>query len=144
MKKTRGWGAIALAYPAGALAGAIIVTIGFAAISTYASLANEGGWTEVRRGTWILPAATIYAFVTFMAGLIVIGTPAWLVLSRMGRTSRQDALMAGAALSALAGGVFILAAGEPATAWEPWAFVASLTIPGAAAGWTLHRAAYGR
>lgn len=141
--KTRGWGAVALAYPAAALAGAIVVTIGFAAISTYATLNTEGGWDEVRRGTWILPAATIYAFVIYMAGLIVIGTPAWLVLSRMGRTSRRDALVAGAALSAFAGGIFILAAGEPATAWEPWAFVTSLAIPGAAAGWTLHRVAYG-
>ncbi|WP_029417016.1 hypothetical protein [Brevundimonas bacteroides] len=142
--KTRGWGAVALAYPAAALAGAVIVTIGFAAISTYASLANEGGWDKVGRGTWVLPAATIYAFVVYMAGLIVIGTPAWLVLSRTGRRSRRDAVVAGAVLSALAGAIFILAAGEPATAWEPWAFVASLALPGAAAGWTLHRVACGR
>lgn len=142
--KTRGWGAVALAYPAAALAGAVVVTIGFAAISTYATLANGSGWAEVQRGTWILPAATIYAFVVYMAGLIVIGTPAWLVLSRMGRNSRPNAVLAGAVLSAIAGGIFILAAGEPATAWEPWAVIASLAIPGAAAGWTLHRVAYGR
>lgn len=142
--KTRGWGAVALAYPAAALTGAIVVTIGFAAISTYATLANGMGWAEVQRGTWILPAAILYAFMAYLAGLVVIGTPAWWLLSRAGRKRRSDAVLAGAVLSSAAAMIFVLAAREPVTAWETWALTLSLAIPGAIAGWTLHRVAYGR
>ncbi|MCA3699868.1 hypothetical protein [Brevundimonas sp.] len=144
MMKLRGWGAVALAYPLAAFTGAVVVTIGFAAVSTYASLTNEFGWSEVLRGAWVLPVATIYAFVVYLVGLVVIGTPVWLVLVRIGRTTRRDAVIAGGTLCTVAGAVIILAMGEPAPAWEPWALAATLAIPGAAAGWTLHRVAYGR
>lgn len=142
--KVRGFGWIILAYLAAALVGALIVTIGFAVVATYSTIANELGWDEVRRGLWILPAATIYAFAVFIGGLLILGTPVWLLLLRLNRSSRRDAVTAGAVLSMLPVLAFLLAAGEPVRAWEPWLFALSIMIPGAAAGWTLHRVAYGK
>lgn len=140
----RGFGWVILAYLAAALVGALVVTIGFAFVAAYSTIANEQGWDEVWRGLWILPAATIYAFAVFIVGLLVLGTPAWLLLVRLGRDRRRDAVIAGAILSMLPVLAFLVAAGEPVSAWEPWVFVLSVAIPGAAAGWTLHRIAYGR
>lgn len=140
--RVRGFGWVILAYLASALAGALIVTAGFAVMATYSTLADGQGWDQVGRGLWILPATTIYAFAVFIAGLLVLGTPAWLLLARLGRTSRRDAAVAGAILSMLPVLAFLLTAGEPVWAWQPWAFVLSLAIPGAVAGWTLHRVAY--
>ncbi len=142
--KTRGWAWVLLAYPAAATVGALLVTAGFVAISAYASLNSGGDLNELRRGLWVVPVAAIYAFCIFLAGLAVVGTPTWLVLARAGRRSRRHAVGAGVLLSVLTGAAVLLAAGEPATAWEPWIFAASLSVPGAAAGWTLHRIAYGR
>jgi hypothetical protein len=132
-----------LAYPAAAAVGAALVAAGFAVMGVIVQALN-GMTDQILAGLWITPAAFLYAFLTFLAGLAVIGTPAWVALIRMGRTTRRDAMLAGATLCAGVGIVFILAAGEPVTAWEPWALAGSLTLPGGAAGWTLHRVAYGR
>ena len=143
MMKTRGWGAVLLAYPAASAVGAAIVAVGFTVVGIVAQIMNEVP-DRMLEGLWITPVAFLYALVVFLVGLIVIGTPAWLVLLRLGRTTRRDAVIAGATLCTVAGAVIILAMGEPAPAWEPWALAATLAIPGAAAGWTLHRVAYGR
>lgn len=142
--KVRGFGWVILAYLAAALVGALVVTIGFAIVATYSTIANEQGWDEVWRGLWILPAVTIYAFGVFIGGLLILGTPVWLLLVRLDKSSRRDAVIAGAVLSTLPVLAFLLAAGEPVQAWQPWVFALSITIPGAAAGWTLHRVAYGK
>ena len=132
-----------LAYPAAAAVGAALVAAGFTVMGIVAQVMN--GVTErVFEGLWIIPAAFLYAFVVFLIGLAVIGTPAWLVLVRTGRTTRQHAMLAGAGLCFLAGAIVVAALGEPVLAWEPWALIASLAVPGAAAGWTLHRVAYGQ
>ena len=141
--KTRSWISVGLAYPAAATVGAAIVAAGFAATGVVVQRLN-GMYDEILGGLWITPVAFLYAFVVFIAGLVVIGTPVWLVLAKLGRTTRTDAVLAGAALCFLAAVALLLAAGEPGMAWEPWALAASLAIPGAAAGWTLHRVAYGR
>lgn len=142
--KVRGFGRMILAGLAAALAGALAVTVGFAVMTTYSTIANEQGWAEVGRGLWVLPAAALYAFAIFIVGLLILGTPAWLLLVRLGRASRSDAVIAGAILSMLPVLVFVLAAGEPVQAWQPWAFVLAIAAPGAIAGWTLHRVAYGK
>lgn len=142
--EVRGFAWVILAYLAAALSGALIVTVGFAVMATYSTIANDQGWGEVARGLWILPAATIYAFAVFTAGLLVLGTPVWLLLVRLGRNSRRDAVITGAFLSMLPVLAFVVAAGEPVRAWQPWAFILSIAIPGAVAGWTLHRVAYGK
>ena len=141
--KTQGWLSAVLAYPAAAAVGAAIVAAGFAVTGVVVQALN-GMPSQILAGLWITPAAFLYAFVVFLVGLVVIGTPGWLLLARLGRTARGDATLAGSILCFAAGVIFVFAAGEPLGAWEPWALAASLAIPGAAAGWTLHRVAYGK
>lgn len=141
--KTRGWASVLLAYPAAAAVGAAFVAVGFTVVGVVISAMNGMG-DQILAGLWIAPLAFLYALVVFLVGLVVVGTPAWLILGRAGRTTRGDAVIAGTVLCFVAGVVVILAGGEPAETWEPWALAASLAVPGAAAGWTLHRVAYGR
>jgi hypothetical protein len=141
--KTRGWGSVLLAYPTAAAVGAALVAAGFAVAGVIVQAIN-GMTDQILAGLWITPVAFLYAFVVFLVGLAVIGTPVWLLLFRMGRTKRRDAVLAGTVLCVLAGAASIAAVGEPMASWEPWALAASLAVPGAAAGWTLHRVAYGR
>jgi len=142
--KVKGIAAVLMAYPASALAAGFVVMIGFIVISAVATLNNGLGTDEIARGLWIAPVAWIYAALVYLVGLAVVGTPAWLMMSRQGRRSRRDATIVGAALSALAGLAILFLTGQLPTAWEPWALAGSLTIPGMVAGWVLHRVAYGR
>jgi hypothetical protein len=86
--------------------------------------------------TWLIAA------IGFFVGLLFVGIPVWAGLVAFRRTSRGAAVAAGAALAALAGvGIARSAAGDFQGAWMVAAF---LVLPGAFAGWTLHRVAYGK
>lgn len=87
------------------------------------------------------PVAITASAVGFLIGQIVLGMPAWLLLHRLGRRRRRDAMIAGAVLSTLAAwaNLSVWFYGGPDVAWAAMLFL----IPGAAAGWTLHRIAYG-
>lgn len=91
-------------------------------------------------GLSIIPVAAVIAGLTFLIGLVVIGIPAWAALHAVRLRSRWTAIIAGAILA-------------PASVWVggPWDVAASnfswiplgLILPGAVAGWTVHRLAYG-
>ncbi|OYX58096.1 MAG: hypothetical protein B7Y86_03555 [Brevundimonas subvibrioides] len=142
--KVKGFVAVALAYPAAAIAAGFVVMTGFIFVAVLSTLTSGLAASEIGRGLWIAPVAWIYAMVVYLVGLLVIGTPVWLIMARQSRDARRHAVLAGAILSALAGAIILFLLGEPPVAWEPWAFAASLAIPGAVAGWTLHRVAYGK
>jgi len=141
--KVKGIVSVALAYPAAAAAGAalVVVELGLLALTEGVS----SGIAELATGWWVLPVAWVYAFPVFLVGLLLVGTPVWLLMAGLKRDSRTHALMTGAILSALAGFLIMqLFSGETAWSWGPFIYAAALVIPGAAAGWTLHRVAYGR
>ena len=140
--KVKGIVSVLLAYPAAAVAAGFVVMIGFIIVASVSTLTNGLPAGEIARGLWVAPVAWIYAAVVYLAGLLVIGTPVWLLMAKIGWNTRQNAVTAGAILSGLTGLVVLLLIGEAPAVWEPWALAASLTIPGAIAGWVLHRVAY--
>lgn len=92
----------------------------------------------------MLPLAFFFACPAWLAGLTVLGGPCWWALQRLGVRSRWAAVLAGALLTLLvAGGYLVLspvpADRESATAWM---FVAGLTVIGAVAGRVLAKVAY--
>lgn len=90
-------------------------------------------------GLSIIPVATVIAGLAFMIGLAIVGLPAWAALHALRLRSRWFAALAGSILA-------------PASIWVSgsWEagpptfnhFLLGLVLPGAVAGWTLHRVAY--
>lgn len=94
----------------------------------------------VTSGLPIIPFATVVAGLAFMIGLAIVGLPVWAALHVLRLRSRWIAALAGAVLapaSIWVGGSW--EAGVPAFN----SVLLGLVLPGAVAGWTLHRVAYG-
>jgi len=93
----------------------------------------------VTSGLSIIPVATVVAGLAFMIGLAIVGLPAWAALHALRLRSRWIAALAAvlAPASIWVGGSW--EAGVPAFNWV----LLGLVLPGAVAGWTLHRVAYG-
>jgi hypothetical protein len=141
--KVKGIISVLLAYPAAAAVGAALVVVEFGLLALTES--GPSGIAELAAGWWVLPVAWVYAFPVFLVGLLFVGTPVWLLMAGLKRDSRTHALLTGAILSALAGFLIMQRfSGETALSGGPFIYAAALVIPGAAAGWTLHRVAYGR
>jgi cytochrome bd-type quinol oxidase subunit 2 len=92
----------------------------------------------------MLPLTVAFACPIWLAGLTALGGPCWWVLHRLGVRSRWAAALAGALLTLLvAGGYLVLspvsADRESASAWM---FVAGLTAIGAVTGRVLAKVAY--
>jgi len=82
------------------------------------------------------------AGVVFAIGLVIVGLPAWALLLALRWRSRGAAMAAGAFLAAATTGALTLASGSPGGSAGLFALL--LLLPGAAAGWALHRTSYGR
>lgn len=146
----------------GALAGAVVASVATGAMIT--ALRAGGAGEEAQWAEGVLFALTIamYAAPFWLAGIGVLGRPAWIALHRRGARGPGTALLAGAAVPALAilaPGLFFLLAGvlaatesgDPVHVDRTLIALASvvmsagfLAIPGAAAGWTIWRIAYRR
>lgn len=87
--------------------------------------------TVLWSGAVVFIVAWLVAAFGFFIGLLFVGLPVWAGFEKLGWVSPGVAVVAGAALAALAAGLF---GGLPSAAF--------LLLPGAAAGWMLHRAAY--
>ena len=83
------------------------------------------------------------AGAVFAVGLMIVGLPAWALLHALHWRSRRVATAAGAVLAATATGILTLA-GNASSVGSAGLFALLLLLPGAAAGWALHRASYGR
>ena len=88
--------------------------------------------TVLGSGLLVFVVTWLVAGFGFFIGLLFIGLPAWAGIDKLGWMSPGAAVAAGSGLSALIAGLF----GGPLSA-------AFLVLPGAAAGWMLHRVAYG-
>ena len=82
-------------------------------------------------GLMVFAVAWVVAAFAFLVGLLFVGMPVWAGLDRLGWMSSGASVVAGAALAAMVAGLF----GGLISA-------AFLLLPGAAAGWMLHRVAY--
>ena len=141
--KVKGLASVALAYPAAAAVGAAVVAVEFGVFALIEGFSS--GINEIATGWWVLPVAWVYGFAAFLAGLLFVGTPVWLLLAGLKRNTRRDATLAGAILSALAGFLIMqIFSGETTWSWGPFVYAAALALPGAVAGWSLRRVAYGR
>ncbi|NJC40600.1 divalent metal cation (Fe/Co/Zn/Cd) transporter [Brevundimonas alba] len=84
--------------------------------------------------------AVLAAFV-FAAGLFIVGLPAWAALYKLGFRARVDVIVAGGVLTGITVALlFPWYALNPDTAVFPMLMI----LPGAFAGWTFHRIAYGK
>ncbi|WP_298158141.1 hypothetical protein [Brevundimonas sp.] len=140
--KVKGFVSVALAYPAAAAVGAAVVAVEFGAFAFTEGAST--GMAEFGYGGEMLVVAWLYAFIVFLLGLLIVGTPVWLLMARLKRNQRLDATVCGAVLAGLAGFVIMQMFSGVVWSWTPLAYAAALALPGAAAGWTLHRVAYGR
>ena len=137
--KVRGWIEAGLAFLTAAAAGAAVVTMEFVIHTLTTSDATGLYWG------WRTPMIVwLCALAVFLAGLLFIGTPVWLLMAGLGRNSRVVATGVGAILAAAAGFAIAQLNAVTTWSWDPIVVAALLVLPGAAAGWTLHRVAYGK
>lgn len=78
----------------------------------------------------------------FLIGLAVVGAPMWAVLEGMAVRTSHAAVLAGSLMSTATAMVVLAVMGvlSPGALW----FCAAFAPAGGAAGWVLHRVAYGR
>ena len=139
------WPIIIVAFLAAALTGSFALSIEAAVL-----LAVEGLGAGFLGPVVVLVQAVVVALTgvfvvapVFLIGLVLVGGPAWLIIAATQIRSRTAATVMGAGLAGLVAGGILLAFGF--VAGGGFAFGgAVLLIPGAVAGWTLHRVAYGR
>lgn len=124
-------------------AGAAVCAVQFKGLLALAGMGSNASLSGLVVGLLTFGAVTwLIAALGFFIGLLFIGIPAWAALAALRWTSRRAAVAAGAVLAALAGvGIASLDARNLPGLWMVAAF---FVLPGAVAGWTLHRVAYGR
>ena len=139
-------GQIALALVLAAITGGIAVGVEIWASMVVTAL--TGGPAAVAQaaamGLMIALMSTFYAAVGFGVGLVVVGGPAWLALHGLGARRRWAAVLTGAVLATAPGVIFLAAVASEQGDWGAMPLAAWLILPGATAGWVLHRVAYGR
>ena len=132
-----------LSYPAAAAAGGVVCALEFT------PLLMTPLWTNPPNAFVALATVTVammvwwfLSAVVFFLGLIFVATPVSALLAAASLTSRRASIAAGALLSATFGGLLTTLAFPSANAGMLGA--AFMLIPGAVAGWILHRVTYGR
>lgn len=138
----RGWGSVAAALVAAALVGGVAASGVMTLVLLLLWLLGNGSGAAPQGVFLVLILGGALAAAVFMIGLLVVGAPAWAVMHVRGLRSRKHAVTAGAVLTA--GAVFALSALSGPQGAVGGLFAALvMTAPGAAAGWVLHRIAYG-
>ena len=121
--------------------GASVCSAQFLLVTGGLTGAGASLWTVVWFGLFVFMVTWLVAAIGFGLGLLLIGIPVWATLIKLGWMSEGVATAAGAILAALASGLLGSLASGLGSAVQPAAF---MLLPGAAAGWTLHRVAYGK
>jgi hypothetical protein len=144
--KARAGKAVALAAVAGGLATGLevyLVTVNFGWVGAPPPPA-EALVEAALIGTSLIPFVALAAGFVFAIGLAVVGLPMWAALHHAGARSRWAAILAGGGLSMLVGAALLTVLNQARLGWDETRLSAFLILPGAIAGWTLHRVAYGR
>jgi hypothetical protein len=84
----------------------------------------------------------VFTTGVFAVGLVIVGIPAWVALYRLGFRSRWTAALAGGLLASTTMTALALAMEGPGSDAVRGGLL--MLLPGVAAGWTLHRLAYGK
>lgn len=90
----------------------------------------------------VAPISLFVAAPLFLLGVGVIGLPAMMVIEGTGQRSAPVAAALGTVLAVAVATLLIIATGGSASG-APLVAALFLALPGAAAGWTPHRVAYG-
>ncbi len=132
-------GRAALALLAGAVVGAVLTALAFAA-SAYlfpqSPEARSVGFDLGQAGVWGLIFLVMVLF--WIAGLAVIGAPLWVLLHRLGHRARLHAMMLGALATGVSGYVLGVVAISPL----PIAWFLTFALIGAATGELIRKIAY--
>lgn len=138
----RGWGFVAAALAAAALVGGAAASGAITLVLLPFSLIGNGPRFDLQGVFLFLIFGGALAAAVFLAGLVVVGAPAWAVMHARGLRSRKHAVTAGALLTACAVAALSALSG-PQGALGGLLAALVMAAPGAAAGWVLHRVAYG-
>lgn len=121
-------------------AGATVCAAQFLLLTGGLTGAGASFGTVLWFGLLVFLIAWLIAAIGFGIGLLLIGVPAWAGLNRLGWMSQGAAMVSGAVLAALVGGLPGLMGAGLGGGLQSAAF---MLLPGALAGWTLHHVAYG-
>lgn len=140
-----GWPTVIAAFLAAALTGSFALSTEAAVLVAVEGLGSGTLGAAVVLVQALMLALTGVFFIApvFLIGLVLVGGPGWLIIGATQIRARTAATVVGAGLAGLVAGVVLLLLGLVAGG----AFAigaAALLMPGAVAGWTLHRVAYGR
>lgn len=139
------WRSIVAAFLAAAVSGAFVFSLETAALVALGELRPGvlGAVSGLAQLLFSTVTGVLLASPVFLIGLVVVGGPAWLIVNATWVRSRIVATILGAGLAGSVATIILallgLVAGGAAAIGG-----AALILPGAAAGWTLHRVAYGR
>lgn len=138
------WGSIIAAFLAAAVAGSFALSVEAAVFVAFTALNVGGPDAAAAVGLALFSAVTGVLFVApvFLIGLVTVGGPAWLIVSKTQIRSRTAATIVGALLAGAVAAIVLVMLGLIAGA-APAVGAAALVLPGAVAGWVLHRVAYG-
>lgn len=127
-------------FAAAAIGGGVVGLEAAALVAWQSLVAGDGGNGLLMAPVYLLGAWMMFAPM-FLVGLVVVGAPVWWMMENAGMRSARVATALGALL---AGGAAILVIAALGVLSAPaFLFCAAFAPPGAAAGWTLHRVAYG-
>lgn len=122
-----------IAILAAAAAGAMGCAIQFMLMTGGLTGAGASLGTALWFGVFVFVITWVVAALGFAIGLLFVGLPAWAGFDKLGWMSPGLAAASGAILAPLVAGLF---GGLPSAAF--------LLLPGALAGWILHRVAYSK
>jgi hypothetical protein len=129
------------AFMAAVAAGATVCSIQFLLVTGGFAGAGASIGTMLWSGLILFLITWLVAAFGFVMGLMLIGLPVWVGLSRIGWMSRDASIAAGALLASVTGGLL----GSLGTGIDGGLQSAAfMTLPGVAAGWMLYRVAYRR
>ena len=129
-----------------AAAGGVATAMGFViAIAAPAFASDPPALVVIVTGlvmaVFLLGIIAVLAAFVFAIGLFIVGLPAWAVLYQLGFRARMHAALAGGVLTGIAVAVVFPPSG---LALDAAVFPILMSLPGAFAGWTFHRIAYGK